>query len=198
MVSILLLAAGAASRMQGQDKLLIDVNGMPMLRHCAVAALASNASETLVVLAPERPQRRSVLAGLDLVAVDAADWHLGMAASIRAGMAAISANSAAVIIALADMPDVGADHYNRLIAAFGHDRGQAICRAVTADGKPGHPVLFGPGFFAALTRLTGDSGGRDLLRTQQKHVVAVPTPGQGALVDIDTPADLARWQSRRG
>ena len=135
-----------------------------MLRAVAEAALASRAAEVVVVLPPGAAARRAALAGTGVRTVEAADWAEGMSASLRAGLAAVSERADAVVVLLADMPEVGAGDIDRLIAAFDPAEGREACRAVSADGVPGHPVLFGRRFFEALAGLSGDHGARELLR----------------------------------
>ncbi len=193
-VAAVLLAAGAARRMRGRDKLLEDVGGRPVLRAAAEAARASRADEVVVVLPPEAAARRAALAELDVTVVEAADWAEGMAASMRAGLAAVAGRVDAVVILLADMPEVGPAEIDRLIAAYDPEEGREICRAISADGTPGHPVLFGRRFFETLAGLRGDRGAREVLRDAAEFVTEVPTPGRAAVVDLDTPEDWAAWR----
>jgi molybdenum cofactor cytidylyltransferase len=191
---VVLLAAGASTRMRGRDKLLEDIDGVPLLRHCAQVALDAGVDRVNVVLPPDNQPRLVALRGLDVNTVTCRDWQAGMSASLRAGLAAVSLDCDAVIIALADMPAVTADHLRRLVAAFDPPEGREICRATAADGTPGHPVLFGRRFFEALAGLTGDHGARDILREASEFLVEVPTRGQGATIDLDTPQDWAEWR----
>ena len=197
-VSAILLAAGAARRMRGRDKLLEPLaDGRPVLRHAAEAALASQAAEVVAVLPPEAPPRRAALAGTGARIVEAPDWAEGMAASLRAGLAAVDPQADAVVVLLADMPEVGARDIDRLIAAFDPTEGRDICRAVAEDGTPGHPVLIGRRFFETLAGLTGDRGAREVLREAAEFVADVATPGRGAVTDLDTPEDWAAWRGGR-
>ena len=84
----------------------------------------------------------------------------------------------------------------KLIAAFDADEGREICRAAAADGRPGHPVLFGRRFFEALAGLAGDHGAREVVRAAGEFVVDVPTKGAAAITDLDTPEDWAAWRAR--
>ncbi|MFO1207650.1 MAG: nucleotidyltransferase family protein [Amaricoccus sp.] len=195
-VAAVILAAGAGRRMRGADKLLEPVAGRPALRAVAEAALASRAAEVVVVLPPEAPARRAALAGLPVCIVDAADAAEGIAASLRAGLAAVEDRADALVVLLADMPEVDGAAIDRVIAAFDPGARAAIWRAASADGLPGHPVLFGRRHFPALAALTGDQGARGLLRAAA--VVAVPTPGRGAIIDLDTPEDWAAWREASG
>ena len=160
-MAAIVLAAGASRRMRGRDKLMEPVGGRPALRAVAEVAKASRADAVVVVLPPAAAARREALAGLGVAVVEAADWAEGMAASIRAGLAA-AGEADAVVILLADMPEVTAGDVDRLIAAFDPEEGREICRAVSADGTPGHPVLFGRRFFEALAGLSGDRGAREV------------------------------------
>ncbi len=197
-VEILLLAAGASRRMQGRDKLLEDVGGKPMLRHAAEVALASAADRVHVVLPPDATARRDALAGLDLDLHEAPDRAEGMAASVRAGIAALSDDCDAVVLAFGDMPDVTPADFDALVAAFDPVQGREICRAVTESGKAGHPVLFGRRFFESLAALAGDRGARDVLRGAPEYLHDVETAGEGAVTDLDTPADWAAWRDLAG
>lgn len=195
-VSALVLAAGASRRMRGTDKLLEPVSGVPLLRRVAEAALASQADEVVVVLPPEQEARRMALAGLGLKAVVAVDAATGMSASIRAGLAALDPAAEAVLLLLADMPEIGAAEIDRVIAGFDPEEGREIVRATAAeDGRPGHPVLFGRRFFESLAALSGDAGARELLRAAPEFVTEVPIAGRAAVIDLDTPEAWAAWRA---
>jgi molybdenum cofactor cytidylyltransferase len=197
-VAAVLLAAGSARRMRGADKLLEDVDGAPLIRRAAEALTASRADETLAVLGPGQEGRRAALAGLPVRVVENRSAAEGMASSVRAALAALGPEVDAVALALADMPEVGPAHVDRLIAAFDPAEGRAICRAATEDGRPGHPVLFGRRFFETLARIEGDAGPRAVLEEHADLVELVPTPGRGAVVDLDDPEAWAAWRAGRG
>lgn len=193
-VAAIVLAAGAGRRMRGADKLLEPVEGEPVLARVVAAATGSQSDETVVVLPPGAEARRAAVAGLGAAVVEAPDWGEGMAASLRAGLAAVAGRADAVVVLLADMPEVGARAVDRLIAAFDPEEGREICRAVTAAGVPGHPVLFGRRFFETLAALTGDRGAREVIRDAGEFVTEVTT-GEGAVIDLDTPEDWAAWRA---
>ncbi len=193
-VAIILLAAGESRRMRGRDKLLETVGEGTMLEHAAKAALASKADAVLVALPPQADARRARLAGLAVRPIDAPDFAEGMGGSLRNAMAHIGAEMGAVIVALADMPEVTSAHYDSLINAYNPAENHEICRAETADGRVGHPVLFGRRFFEALGDSAGDAGGRAVVRSSADYVVNVPTKGQGAALDLDTPEAWDAWR----
>ncbi|PCJ74287.1 MAG: 4-diphosphocytidyl-2C-methyl-D-erythritol kinase [Rhodobacteraceae bacterium] len=196
-VEVLLLAAGGSRRMRGKDKLLEIVDGEPLLRRTARAALKGREERVHVVMQPENANRDAALEGLNVNQIPSPEWVEGMAASIRAGMAGLSQDCDAVIIALADMPDVSAMHFDRLAAAYDTTEAREICRALAADGTPGLPVLFGRRFFETLANLQGDRGARDVVKDAPEFLVDVPTDGQGAIIDLDTPEAWRTWRADR-
>nr|WP_281376684.1 nucleotidyltransferase family protein [Rubricella aquisinus] len=197
-VTALILAAGASSRMgPGRDKLLEEVAGEPLLARMITQARASGADALRVMLPAAPGPRADITAKAGAQGLPVADAEEGMAASIRAGLAAIPRDTDAILLILADMPEVTGAAMARLIAAFDPVEGRDIIRATTQDGRPGHPVLFGRRFFEALSRLTGDRGARDVLRDAQDYIVDVPLAGQAAITDLDTPEDWAAWRAAK-
>ena len=187
-VLIALLAAGGSSRMRGGDKVLEVVSGRPLLRVLADRALATG-HPVAVTLPPDRPDRAAALDGSAAARIVVADAAEGMAASFRA--MARAADGRAVLIVLADMPEIETSDLRVLIAAAEARPGR-IVRATSEDGAPGQPVLFPPEIVPELAHLRGDEGARRLLKGRE--VVACPLPGRRALVDLDTPEEWAAWR----
>jgi CTP:molybdopterin cytidylyltransferase MocA len=190
--AILIPAAGAARRMRGRDKLLEPVDGRPLLARTAAVALATGAP-VVVTLPPDRPERAAALAGLPVVTVTVADAAEGLGASIRAGMAALPAGAGAVLLLLADLPEIETADLAAMIAAQARTGG--ILRASAGDGTPGHPVILPSRLFPELAALAGDEGARALLR--RHPVTPWPLPGRRAVTDLDTPEDWAAWRAAR-
>lgn len=194
-VSALLLAAGGSSRMgAGRHKLLEDAGGAPLLRRSAEAALASGPDELIVILGARAEETRAALDDLPLRIVENPLWRSGVASSIRTGLAALAPEADAALILLADMPEVGPALINRLIAAFDPEEGREAARPIGADGRPGHPVLFGRRYFEALALLEGDQGARRVIEEAAGRRVDLETPGEAAFIDLDSPEDWARWR----
>ena len=190
-LSILILAAGASSRM-GVDKLLLPLRGRPLLRHVADVALSCGLPVTVVLPAPPGP-RAAVLERLCLMQVTGG---AGMGDSLSAGVGALPEDHA-VLVMLADMPDIGPADLMLLTAAH-RDDPQAILRASNATGDPGHPVLFPADLRPALLSLRGDTGARAVIAAHPERLRPVPLPGNRALCDWDTPEDRARWLASGG
>jgi CTP:molybdopterin cytidylyltransferase MocA len=189
-VVILLPAAGASTRMRGADKLLEEVRGQPLLRDRVDLALGTGCT-VAVTLPINADARRAALDGLNVTLLPVPDAATGMSASLRTGAAwAMVQHAAAVMVLLPDLPDLTAEDINTLLQANDFEH---IFRACDANGTPGHPVILPARLLPDLTRVTGDTGARDLLRAHP--VTPVPLPGSHATTDLDTPEAWAAWRA---
>ena len=179
--------------MRGGDKLLEDVGGEPMLRRAARMA-AGTGLQVIVALRPDRPDRARVLEGLPVTPVLVPDPGDGMSASLRAA-ASVAPQDAPLAVCLADMPEITTEDLAALVEAYHAAGGDRVVRAASEDGRPGQPVIFPPRLRDDLLALSGDAGGRDILRTETP--ILVPLRGLRALTDLDTPEDFAAWRGGR-
>ncbi|APE43596.1 4-diphosphocytidyl-2C-methyl-D-erythritol synthase [Sulfitobacter alexandrii] len=193
---IIILAAGGATRMRGRDKLLEPVAGVPLLRRQALMARAAGQGPVVVALPPRPHLRYDVLEGLDVQLLPVADAAEGMNASLRAGILALPGTVRCAMVLLADLPELTAADLRRVADAVDLTDGNMIWRGATAQGAPGHPIVFRSDLFPALAALEGDSGGREVVSQQADRMVLVPLPGDRARLDLDTPEAWAAWRAR--
>lgn len=197
-IAAIVLAAGRSSRYRAgggvePTKLVAKLNGEPLVRVVARAALGSRAGRVIVVTGHAAPQVEAALEGLDVAMTHNADYASGLASSLRVGVAAVPPTVAGAVVLLGDMPDVTSQTIDRLIASF-LDRPDASAAVPVAKGRRGNPALLGRALFARLAQLGGDEGARGLLRGID-GVVEIPFEGDATALDIDTPEDLARARS---
>ncbi len=186
-VSALILAAGPSRRM-GTAKLGLPFEGVPMLRRVAEAALGSRCRETVVVLGADQDVYRPLLEGMPVRIVENPEFGHGMSTSIRAGVAALSAESTAVVILLADQPRITSEIINRLIGVYLQEGKRIV--ASTYQGVVGVPALFDRALYLELLTLEGDGGARSVIETYPQHGIAVAVE-EGAWQDVDVPEDLS-------
>jgi len=187
----LLLAAGQSRRMGSRNKLLADVDGVPMIRRTAENLLASTARPVVVVTGHQAKETERVLDGLDVITIHNPSHATGLSSSLKAGLGKLPDDADGVVVCLGDMPLVTDATINRLIAAYDPVEGWAIC-VPTWKGKRGNPVLWDRQFFEDMAELAGDVGARHLIGTHGELVVEVEMKDDGVMVDIDTPEALAR------
>jgi molybdenum cofactor cytidylyltransferase len=186
-VAAVILAAGLSTRMGPRNKLLVrDASGQAMVARVADAVLASRARPVSVVLGHQSTEVRQALAGRDVRFVEAVDYAQGLSASLRAGLASVPADAAAVLVCLGDMPLVSTAEIDRLLAAYDPNEGRLIV-VPTHRGKRGNPVLWDRRFFDEMVALSGDTGARALLLRHAEWVAEVELETDAVLVDFDTP-----------
>lgn len=194
-VAAIVLAAGRSTRMGGENKLLAPLGGRPIVRIVAEAALASSAAAVFAVTGHQREQVETALAGLGVTLVHNPDFARGLSTSLRAGLAALPPEIRGALILLADMPHVDARLIDALIGAF-RSSGEDAVIVPTIGGRRGNPVLWGRSHFTALQQVTGDVGGRDVLRKLGGRVREFAVPPGPAFLDVDTPDQLKAVRSR--
>jgi CTP:molybdopterin cytidylyltransferase MocA len=184
-VAGLLLAAGEGQRLGG-PKALVEVGGSLLVARGVDLLRAGGCEQVLVVLGA---QADDVRPHVDADVVVADDWREGLGASLRAGLAALTAGHAtAVVVALVDQPLVGPDAVRRLVAVAG----TTAAAVATYHGKRRHPVLLDRAVWPAVSRLAvGDVGARAWLRAHADLVLPVGCDDTGSPRDVDTAADLA-------
>lgn len=192
-IAILILAAGTSSRMGGGDKLQEDANGTPLLARVANRSLATGLP--VFVTVPDKFHPRAALVPSDRVTlIEIPDRTEGMAASIRTGAATVQSNKCALMILPGDMPGLETSDLQALVKAHA-SQPDKIIRATSADGTPGHPVIFPVDLVPDLTTITGDAGARSVIAANTDRLQSCPLPGNRAICDLDTPQDWAKWRA---
>ncbi|MBD0866014.1 MAG: nucleotidyltransferase family protein [Rhodobacteraceae bacterium] len=192
-MTILLLAAGQSRRMGDADKLMEPVDGMPLIRR---SALMARAVAPVVVTLPSVPHPRyGALDGLDVAQVAVPNATEGMNAGLTCGLNALPPGTQAVMILLADLPDLSIHDLERVAQAVDLKSNTRIWRGATQDGLPGHPVVFHHALFAELAALKGDVGARPVIRAHLDLLCLIPLPGQAARTDLDTPELWRTWRA---
>ena len=188
-IGALVLAAGQSRRMGALNKLLVEVDGEPMVRRVVDAALASRADPVVVVTGHEAERIKGALAGRDVVMIHNPDFAEGMSSSLKTGIAALDPALDGVVVCLGDMPRTNAALIDSLVAAFNPLEGRAI-GVPTYRGKRGNPVLWSARFFDEINGLAGDVGARHLIGDHADVVYEVESPDHSVTVDVDTPEAL--------
>lgn len=185
MLAAIVLAAGASRRF-GSQKLLADLRGKPVVRWAVenvLAALRDEVVVAVVVVGHQGDEVRAALDGLPVRVVMNREWAEGIGSSVRAGIAAVGADSRAAMIALGDQPRVDPDVITRLLDACSD--GSRPIVVPSYRGERGHPVIFASSIFPELLELRGDRGARDVIARDPGRVTRVhldaPSP-----VDVDT------------
>lgn len=180
-----LILAGGESRRMGSPKLILEHQGVSLLSLAAQKAL-SVCPQVYGVVGAYGALYAPLLTAKGVRVVMNPDWQEGLAASLRAGIAALPPEAFAALILLADQPFVSRAHLLQLCATF-----QAGYELVFScyDGVEGAPAVIGRALFQQVQMLSGDVGARRL-KPYAQRVTCVPLDHP---IDIDTPQDAAMF-----
>jgi molybdenum cofactor cytidylyltransferase len=196
MVSVVLLAAGMSTRM-GRNKLLLTFRDKPLVVHAVDTLLASKAGEIIVVLghesekiwdqledyagqAPNRGQSRRVRL------VKNADYRDGLSTSVRAGVEAVSRETGAIMIYLADQPLLEPPDVDRIIAAFTTAKAEDKMIVVPFfKGERGNPVILDASLRDSILGIVGDVGCKGVIKRYPEKVYAIEMENDHVVRDVD-------------
>lgn len=205
----IILAAGTSSRMSdGRNKLLLPLQQRPVLAHVIAAALGSRARPVVLVLGHQAEEVRAHLQPGELTTlvqiVENPAFADGQSTSMQAGLRAMLTDQPArelesVIFLLGDQPMVTADLIDGLIDLHTAS-GKRIVLPLYA-GQRGNPVLFSLDLAPELLQVSGDEGGRGVLKRHPQDIATLAVSEEMLNADVDTweayQRVLASWPSAR-
>ena len=185
-VAALVLAAGGSARL-GQPKQLLPYQGQSLVRRAVAAAIAGGCFPVAVVVGLEHVEIAAELRSLVVRLVPNDSWADGIGSSLRAGVKALEACEAILILAC-DQPHLDAELIRRLLRIRA-ETGKSIVAASYAETL-GIPVLFGRTYFGELLSLGDEQGAKSIIAAHPEEVARIDFP-KGA-VDIDTLEDYRK------
>lgn len=192
-VAAVVLAAGRGTRFGDVPKVLATLDGKPLVRHVAEAALAAGLAPVLVVVGHGAEAVRSALADLPVEVVPNPGFAQGLSTSLRAGFASLPPEAQGAAILLADMPRVHSTLLRRLAGAW-LDAGRPAALVPVHQGRRGNPVILSLALAPEISRLCGDAGAGQLLRGLGE-VLEWDVDDVAVTQDVDTPEALRELRS---
>lgn len=185
------LAAGDSSRMKGQNKLMLKVDGETFVHKTLKEIRKAELYQNIIVTGFEEERIRNELQDLSPLFVHNPDFESGMHGSIKKGVNVFSGD--AFFICLSDMPYFDSEVLNLLKSKY--SAGKIFVPVF--EGKRGHPVLFSSAFVPEIMQEPdGDYGLSYLLKRHSDKVVEVPVSSRNILVDVDSPEDFQKIETR--
>ena len=193
MLGCVVLAAGNASRF-GRNKLSEDFRGKPLIRWALEAVpvdrLGPNYADVPapVCVVTQYPDARMLAAAFGFGGVFNEAPELGISHSVVLGTQALMHRCGGLMFLVADQPLLRRETVAALADRFLADPTRVVVPA--AGDRQGNPCIFPASLYPELLALTGDRGGKQIVRRHPELVVEVPVPEE-ELNDVDTLADLA-------
>ncbi len=197
MISAILLAAGQSLRMNGENKLIKEIDGIPLINYSIKNILGSSISEVIVILGHEDKKIKNIIdrnKKINFIYND--DFKSGMASSIKIGISNISKKADAFFVCMGDMPNVNQNIYNKLIKArYNYNKKlkpqhRKEIVIPTYEGKNGNPILFSKFMKKDIMTIKGDIGAKEIIKLNEKKVLHIPFGGNGVILDFDTQEDF--------
>lgn len=184
-VGAVVLAAGASRRM-GTNKLLLPVEGEPMVRRTVRRVMDAGCAPIVVVIGHEGERVREALIGFDVLFATSPDPTGPTSASLHAGLRTLPADVDATLVMLSDMVQVTTPMLRALVE--GASTGSEPLGVSRYGDVLAPPLVFRRALWPELLAWHGEGCGKAVVRAHQDEARMHDWPVD-ALQDVDTPQD---------
>lgn len=193
---IIVLAAGKSSRM-GKNKLLLKVNGKPLIRRVVDNALKSKVDQVIVVVGYEKDRIIEALSGSNCRIVYNIEFEKGQSYSVKVGVQLVEEMAEAVLILPGDVALISSEAINKVIDDYRKSKAPIV---VAAHGeRMGHPILFDRTLLGEVKEIKEETFGlKALVSRYRSQIRRVDVGSQEVLIDIDTEEDFKKYFQARG
>lgn len=183
-LSLIMLAAGNSRRF-GSNKLLYEIDGVPMylrtLKKLQTAAREFKNCEIIVVTQYEEIASKAQESGAQVLINPHPER--GISSSMQIGLVAAK-ESSACLFTVSDQPWLTAETIVNLVYKFQSEQKGMACTIL--NNKTGNPCIFSRKYYQELMKITGDKGGKQIINRHPDDVVYLEIKDARELVDIDT------------
>jgi molybdenum cofactor cytidylyltransferase len=196
--SAVVLAAGESRRMDGPNKLLLPLDGEPLVRRTVRTVLAAGVQETVVVTGHQGRAVMQAVLGLPVTLQPNLRYEDGQMRSVAAGVAALAHATDAILVCPGDMPLLEPRDLRELMAVFEEQAGRCSIVIPRHAGARGNPIMFAAAYapeVAAGRRLIGC---RKLAAQYPDETWYHEAAHDRYTTDLDTAEDYQRLLARLG
>tara|TARA_Y100000590_G_scaffold330232_1_gene375075 strand:- start:277 stop:852 length:576 start_codon:yes stop_codon:yes gene_type:complete len=190
MISAILLAAGKSKRMNGENKLIKKIQGIPLIKHSINNILASYIDELIIVLGYQKEIVEKIIdKNKKIKIVFNNNYESGMSSSIKIGLNKLSSKTESFFICLGDMPMVNYDIYNLIIKS--KDKNEIIVPIY--NDQQGNPILFNKSIKEKIMTITGDVGAKKILELNKNKIFNLVINNRFITKGFDTQDDFKNY-----
>jgi molybdenum cofactor cytidylyltransferase len=190
-IAAIILAAGRSSRM-GAHKLLLPLNGAPLLAWSLAAASASDARPVILALGRDAAMVADALPAGRYITLINPRYAEGMGVTLALAVGSLAPEVIGAVILLGDQPFMPTSTIQATLAAARAQPDRIIMGE--RDGRRGHPVYLPRRVFARVKALSGDEGARAIIAQEGDEITLVHIADARAQFDVDTLQDYRRAQ----
>jgi len=193
MIYGIILAAGEGKRM-GKLKLTLPLGNKKLIEWVLQAAKLTPLDKYFLVVRPEDKDIIKIGKAWGAEIVLNPDFRKGMSTSIKKALLKINTQEAeGFFLILGDQPLITSKIINKLIKSFSSGKREIVVPYF--KDKRGNPVLFDICWKDELMAVTGDVGGRVLIKAHPEKVKRVNISDETILFDIDQEKDYLKAQT---
>ena len=182
--TLILLAAGLSRRFGPENKLLSPVAGLPLFRHTLDKLEKLQSPDTRLLVMTNTPEIQAWCQSRKIPWGESPDAAQGISHTIRAALA-LAGETEAYVFFVADQPKLEETTIKRLLSSC--EAKNALLGCLVSGERRGNPVLWDKSYFPELLELTGDTGGRQVIKRYPERVRLVEC-GEKELADVDIRA----------
>ncbi len=193
MIYGIILAAGEGKRM-GKVKLTLPLGDKQLIEWVLQAVKLTPLDKYFLVVRPEDKDIIKIGKAWGAEIVLNPDFRKGMSTSIKKALLKINTQEAeGFFLILGDQPLITSKIINKLIKSFSPGKEEIIVPYF--KDKRGNPVLFDICWKDELMAVTGDVGGRVLIKAHPEKVKRVNISDETILFDIDREEDYEKMKN---
>ena len=190
MISAIILAAGKSTRM-GEQKLLLPFESSTVFERVIYSVKSSGQfGEIIAVVSPGKLYTIALKNKIQGVINE--NPELGLSRSIRLGVGKAHKDTEAFMFFSGDQPEIRPESIGRIVECYCCKRRSGKSIVVPQyNNRNGMPTIFDAVWKKELTQLSGDTGGRELIKLNQGSVDYIQIEDDMEGLDIDTKEDYA-------
>ena len=189
MISAILLAAGKSKRLKGENKLIKNFKGKPLINHILSSLIKSKINKVFVVLGFQNSKVKKIITKNKKIRfVYNKNYKFGMASSIKAGLKRISKKNTGFLIVQADMPLISKKIINSLCYAIENNNKEIVVPIYTRN--MGNPIGFKSSMIKILNKTKGDSGAKKMIKRNKKKLSLIRVNSKSIFKDFNTQRDF--------
>ncbi len=187
-IGVVILAAGLAARM-GQQKLLLPLGGKLLLAHVLATVVELRLDSVVAVIGEPQKQLANLCQEYCIPSIHNPNRLSGQATSVKLGLSHMADDVDGILFLLGDQPLVPLVLLQVMVKSFARETDNNKIVVPVYKGEYRSPVLFGANWRQDLAELTGDQGGRSVVKQYPEHVATVEWTDEQAFWDADTWED---------